>query len=77
MSLEAWFRLNPCRSTILAEPAVVNGAQRSLVNTSGDLGSCSRASFRNTRNSSPRIGCVAGEPFFTRRTASVAVSKSI
>jgi hypothetical protein len=53
----------PSLSTILAKPAVVNGAPRSLVNTNEDLGSCSRCSFRSARSSSPRIGCVAGDPF--------------
>jgi hypothetical protein len=36
----AWI---PALSTIRAKPAVVNGPPRSLVNTNGDLGSCSRS----------------------------------
>jgi len=36
----AW---TPARSTIRAKPAVVNGDPRSLVNTNGDLKSCSLA----------------------------------
>jgi hypothetical protein len=67
----------PARSTIRAKPAVVKGAPRSLVNTIGDLGSCSGCSLRNARSSSPRIGWVLGDPFFTLCTARVAVSKSI
>jgi hypothetical protein len=35
-------------------------------------GCCSRCSLRKARISSPRIGCVAGLPFLTRRTCSVA-----
>jgi hypothetical protein len=41
-----------------ANPAVVNGAPRSEVNTKGEFGSCSRWSRRRARSSSPRIGCV-------------------
>jgi hypothetical protein len=41
----------------------------------GELGS--RASLRNARSSSPRIGCVAVDAFLTRRTAKGAASKSI
>jgi len=42
-----------------AKPAVVNGDPRSLVNTNGDLGSCSRCSLRRARISSPTTGWVA------------------
>jgi hypothetical protein len=52
---------------LLAKPAVANGAPRSLVKTNGD-GGLSRCSLRRARISSPRNGCVAGVPFFTRRT---------
>ena len=48
-------RAPPC----LAKPAVVNGEPRSDVNTNGDLGSCSRCSWRSARSSSPTIGWVA------------------
>jgi hypothetical protein len=66
----------PARSTMRANPAVVNGAPRSDVNTKGDLGSCSRWSSLRARNSSPRIGCVLGVPCLTLRTCRVAVVKS-
>ena len=56
--LEAEPGASPARSTMRAKPAVVNGAPRSVVNTKGDFGSCSRWSRRSARNSSPRIGCV-------------------
>ena len=59
---------SPARSTSLAKPAVENGGPRSHVNTNGDLGSCSRCSWRSARSSSPRIGCVAGVPCLTLRT---------
>jgi hypothetical protein len=67
-------------TSALHHPGKTGGRERRaalLVNTNGDFGSCSRCSRRRARNSSPRIGCVAGEPFLTRRTASVAASKSI
>jgi len=44
------------RPTMRANPAVLNGAPRSEVNTKGDLGSCSRCSRRSARNSSPSMG---------------------
>ena len=62
----------PARSTMRANPAVLKGAPRSEVNTNADFGSCSRCSLRNARSSSPRIGCVLGEPLLTLRTARVA-----
>ena len=49
----------------------MNGPPRSVTNTNGDFGA-SRRSFRNARSSSPRIGCVLGFPFLTRRTCKVA-----
>jgi hypothetical protein len=49
----------PARSIIRANPAVVNGPARSLVNTNGDVGACSRCKRRSARNSSSRIGWVA------------------
>jgi hypothetical protein len=70
VGLEAQLSSDTRGSTILAKPAVVKGAPRSLVKTKGDFGSCSRASFRSARSSSPLIGCVGREPFFTLRTAS-------
>ena len=59
VSLEAEARRLPARSTIRANPAVVNGAPRSQVNTNGDFGSCSRCSLRSARNSSPELGACA------------------
>ena len=61
---------SPARSKSLAKPPVVNGEPRSLVNTNGDLGSCSRCSFLKARSSSPGIGWVAGDPALTLRTCS-------
>ena len=46
------------------KPAVVRGEPRSLVNTNGEDGFCSRCSRRSARISSPTIGCVAGVPSF-------------
>jgi hypothetical protein len=48
-------------------------APRLDVNTNGDIGSCSRASLRRARISSPRIGWV----LVALRTARVADSKLI
>jgi hypothetical protein len=76
-ALKPSFAAAPARSTILAKPAVVNGAPRSEVNMNGDLDSCSRCSPRNARSSSPRIGCLLGDPYLTRRTAMVAAVKPI
>jgi hypothetical protein len=59
------------------EPAVVNGAPRSDVNTKGDLGSCPRWRRRKARSSSPRMGWVLGVPRFTLRTCSAAEVNSI
>jgi hypothetical protein len=56
--------ISPARSTILAKPAVVNGAPPSDVNTNGLLGFCSRCKRRKARISSPMMGCVAGVPRF-------------
>ena len=42
MRLEAELRPVPARSIMRANPAGLNGAPRSDVNTNGDLGSCSR-----------------------------------
>ncbi len=76
MGLNASLAALPPRSIIRANPAGVNGAPRSEVNTNGDFGSCSRWSRRRDRNSSPRIGCVLGVPCLTLRTCMVAVRKS-
>ena len=67
----------PARSIIRAKPAVVKGPARSLVNTNGDFGSCSRCNRRKARNSSPMIGWVLGVPCLTLRTCRVALAKSI
>jgi hypothetical protein len=61
-ALKPSFADSPARSISLANPAVVNGDPRSDVNTKGDFGSCSRWSLRRARDSSPRMGCVAGVP---------------
>jgi hypothetical protein len=76
-ALKPSFASTPARSTMRANPAVVNGDPRSEVNANGDFGSCSRCSRRSIRNSSPRIGWVLGEPCLTLRTCRVAVAKSI
>ena len=60
--LEAQLGLVPARSIMRANPAVVNGAPRSDVNTKGDFGSWSRWSRRRARSSSPRIGWTLGVP---------------
>ena len=73
MSLNDNLATLPARSIIRANPAVVNGAPRSEVNTKGDFGPCSRRSRRKARNSSPMIGCVLGVPCLTLRTRRVAV----
>ena len=62
-ALKASLATVPARSTMRANPAGVNGALRSLVNTNGDFGSCCRSNFRSALNSSPRIGCVLGRRY--------------
>jgi hypothetical protein len=57
----------PARSTILAKPAVLNGAPLSDRKTNSDCGA-SRRNRRRARSSAPASGCVAGVPCFTRRT---------
>ena len=58
-------------------PPSSTGDPRSLVNTNGDLGSCSRCSLRSARISSPTTGWVAGVPFLAFRTCRTAWVKSI
>ena len=62
VNLEAKPGSLPARSSSRAKPAVVKGEPRSLVNTNGDLGSCSRCNLRRARISSPTTGWVAGVP---------------
>jgi len=59
----------------LGEARGGEGRATLAVKTNGD-GALSRRSLRSARISSPRNGCVAGLPFLTRRTCSVAVAKS-
>lgn len=56
VGLKRQLRLNPALSIMRAIPAAVNGPARSLVNSNGDLGSCSRCNRLKIRNSSPMIG---------------------
>ena len=77
MRLEAELCHVPARSIMRANPAGLNGAPRSDVNTNGDFGSCSRWSRRRARNSSPRMGWVLGVPCLTLRTCRLAVLNSI
>jgi hypothetical protein len=59
-ALNPSFASLPARSTMRANPAVVNGAPRSDVNMNGDLGSCSRWSRRRARRM--RAGCALLDP---------------
>jgi len=56
---------SPARSTIFANPDLVNGAPRSVTNTCRPSGQ-SRRSCRSALTSSPVSGCVDGTPFFFR-----------
>ena len=66
----------PARSTSVWKPRLVNGTRRSLINTKGDDGCCSRCSLRSALSSTPVNGCVAGVPCLTLRTCRVALSRS-
>ena len=72
-----WMRWEAQIGSLTGALHVVNGEPRSEVNINGDLGSCSRCSFRGARSPSPRMGCVAGLPCFTLRTCRTAPGKSI
>ena len=77
MNLEAKLRSLACPLNHSCKSGRGERAPRSLVNTKGAFGSCSRCSRRSARSSSPRMGCVLGVPFLALRTARVAASKSI
>jgi hypothetical protein len=51
----------PSRASIFLNPAVVNGAPRSEVNTNGEAGCCSRLSRRSARSFGPLQGYVQSE----------------
>ena len=68
MDGELTLAATPARATILAKPAVVNGASRSLTKTKGELRWPPGMSARKARISSPCSGWVLGVPFLTRRT---------
>jgi integrase len=59
-------------STIAWKPRIENGVLRSLTNTNGDLGTCSRCSRRSARSSRPVRGCVAGVACLTLRKPNAA-----
>ncbi len=67
----------PARATSLPMPSRVNGLPRSLMNTNGDVGFCSRFSRRSARSSRPASGCTLGSPFLIRRTCTLPRSRSI
>ena len=58
----------PKRASICRNPAVLNGAPRSVVATKGETGRCSRLSRRSALSSRPVKGWTAGAPLFTRAT---------
>ena len=68
-ALNLSFASDPARSTMRANPAVVNGAPRSEMNTNGGLRLLPRAAAAAGRVARPRgQGELQGVPFFTRRT---------
>ena len=67
VSLEAELGLDTSAFHHARKAAVVKGESLSVVNTNGDLGSCSRCNLRRARISSPTTGWVAGVPFLAVR----------